>query len=71
MQERNYRCQRCLNHGKVVFRKGHACKFKSCRCTDCRLNEERKQCNRKIVRNQKNSRLRPANGKYNYVIICL
>lgn len=58
-QERNYHCQRCLNHGDTVLRKGHLCKYKRCSCADCVLNEERKLINRKITKNRKMANLLP------------
>ncbi|VDP03692.1 unnamed protein product [Soboliphyme baturini] len=47
---RTYHCQRCLNHGKKVARKGHKrfCQWGNCTCVQCSLVEKRKILNRKI-----------------------
>ncbi|KAL1242221.1 Doublesex- and mab-3-related transcription factor [Trichinella spiralis] len=47
---RTYHCQRCLNHGKEVARKGHKrfCEWASCTCVQCVLVERRKMLNREI-----------------------
>lgn len=47
---KTYHCQRCLNHGRVVPRKGHkrCCMYADCSCYNCSLVEERKLLNRAI-----------------------
>ncbi|CDW52870.1 DM domain containing protein [Trichuris trichiura] len=47
---RTYHCQRCLNHGKEVARKGHKrfCEWATCSCVQCVLVEKRKMLNRQI-----------------------
>lgn len=47
---KTYHCQRCLNHGLAVPRKGHkrCCVYADCSCYNCSLVKERKQLNREI-----------------------
>lgn len=40
-RERAYKCQRCLNHDRLVSRKGHQCPYKDCVCPGCDLNNLR------------------------------
>lgn len=40
-RERAYKCQRCLNHNRLVSRKGHQCPYKDCICSGCDLNNLR------------------------------
>lgn len=47
---KKYHCQRCLNHGLEIPRKGHKreCQYADCECDDCKLVEKRKILNREI-----------------------
>lgn len=47
---RTYHCQRCLNHGLEIPRRGHKkfCRYHSCKCEYCRLVTDRKLLNREI-----------------------
>lgn len=46
---RNYKCQRCSNHGLVQPSKQHkVCPFKNCNCDKCILNDQRKAANKAI-----------------------
>lgn len=47
---KKYHCQRCLNHGLEIPRKGHKreCQYTDCQCDDCKLVEKRKILNREI-----------------------
>ncbi|UMM15573.1 hypothetical protein L5515_012964 [Caenorhabditis briggsae] len=46
-QEKNYYCQRCLNHGELKPRKGHKpdCRYLQCPCPECKMVEQRRQLN--------------------------
>lgn len=46
-QEKNYYCQRCLNHGEYKPRKGHKpdCRYLQCPCAECTMVERRRQLN--------------------------
>uniref|UniRef100_A0A8R1HP96 DM domain-containing protein n=2 Tax=Caenorhabditis japonica TaxID=281687 RepID=A0A8R1HP96_CAEJA len=46
-QEKNYYCQRCLNHGELNPRKGHKpdCGYLKCPCAECTMVEQRRQLN--------------------------
>ncbi|CAI2326873.1 unnamed protein product [Caenorhabditis sp. 36 PRJEB53466] len=45
--EKNYYCQRCLNHGEHNPRKGHKpdCGYLKCPCIECNMVERRRQLN--------------------------
>lgn len=46
-QEKNYYCQRCLNHGELKPRKGHKpeCGYLKCPCEECTMVEKRRYLN--------------------------
>lgn len=46
-QEKNYYCQRCLNHNEYKPRKGHKpeCRYLKCPCNECTMVEQRRQLN--------------------------
>nr|ANA05847.1 sex differentiation-related protein Rwucmab-3 [Romanomermis wuchangensis] len=47
---KTYHCQRCLNHGVEVPRKGHKrhCKYAVCECPNCDLVDQRRKLNKAI-----------------------